>query len=139
MKKTAPPTEERKNVLKSLPVQLIIAIVAAFFLSSIFNLETIRIFYTISCGLKDVLMGVLPLVIFSYITAAILSMEQRAPFLIVSIIILVTLSNAFTVLFSYGIGVNLLPLLTIEGNTLSEVKDTVTPLFSLPIPRNSGT
>lgn len=122
------------NMLKSLPVQLIIAIISAFFLSSILNVETIRIFYSISCILKELLMGILPIVIFSYITAAILSMEQRAPMLILSIIILVTLSNAFTVLISYGIGINLLPLLTIEGDALSGIKDTVLPLFSLPIP-----
>lgn len=121
-------------MLKSLPVQLIIAIAAAFFLSTILNLETIQVFYTISCALKDLLMGILPIVIFSYITAAILSMEQRAPVLLLSIILLVTISNALTVLMSYGIGVNLLPLLTLEGDALSNIKDLVTPLYLLPIP-----
>jgi Na+/H+-dicarboxylate symporter len=121
-------------VLKSLPVQLIIAILAAYFLSALFNLETIRFFFTISCSLKEILMGILPLVIFSYITAAILSMEQRAPLLILGILALVTLSNALTVLISYGIGVNLLPLLTFEGGGLSEIKDSVTPLLTLSIP-----
>lgn len=122
-------------MLKSLPVQLIIAILAAFLLSDVFNLETLRFFFSISCSLKEILMGVLPFVIFSYITAAILSMEQRAPWLIFSILALVTLSNAFTVLVSYGVGVSLLPLLTF-GNTssLSAIQDTVTPLFSLHIP-----
>ena len=93
-------------MLKSLPVQLIIAIFAAFLLSDVFNLETLRFFFSISCSLKEILMGVLPFVIFSYITAAILSMEQRAPWLIFSILALVTLSNAFTVLVSYGVGVS---------------------------------
>lgn len=122
-------------MLKSLPVQLIIAILAAFLLSDVFNLETLRFFFSISCSLKEILMGVLPFVIFSYITAAILSMEQRAPWLIFSILALVTLSNAFTVLVSYGVGVSLLPLLTF-GNTssFSAIQDTVTPLFSLHIP-----
>jgi Na+/H+-dicarboxylate symporter len=122
-------------MLKSLPVQLIIAILAAFFLSDVFNLEKIRFFFSLSCSLKEILMGVLPLVIFSYILAAILSMEQRAPLLIFSILALVTLSNAFTVLVSYGVGISLLPLLTF-GNTssLSEIQETITPLFSLNIP-----
>lgn len=119
-------------MLRSLPVQLILAIAAAFFLSDIFNLETIRFFYTLSCGLKEILMGVLPLVIFSYLTAAILSMEQRAPLLIFSILALVTVSNAITMLISYGIGINLLPLLTISGTSvLSQIQDKVTP-FSFP-------
>jgi Na+/H+-dicarboxylate symporter len=122
-------------VLKSLPIQLIIAIFAAFFLSDIFSLETNRLFFTISCGLKEILMGVLPLVIFSYITAAILSMEQRAPLLIISILTLVTLSNAFTVLVSYGIGVNVLPLLTFGGSSaLAGIQETVTPICGLHIP-----
>jgi len=122
-------------VLKSLPAQLIIAIFAAFFLSDIFNLETIRFFFSVSCSLKEILMGVLPFIILSYILAAILSMEQRAPLLIFSIIVLVTLSNAFTVLVSYGVGISLLPLLTFgSASVLSEIQDTVTPLFSLSIP-----
>lgn len=123
-------------MLKSLPVQLILAIVAAFFLSSILNLETIRFFFTLSCGLKEALMGILPFVIFSYITAAILSMEQRAPLLILSILGLVTLSNAFMVLVSYGIGINMLPLLTFgEPGSLSAIQDTITPLWTFNIPQ----
>jgi Na+/H+-dicarboxylate symporter len=122
------------SILKSTPIQLIVSIVAAYFLSDILNHETIRVFFTISCGLKEILMCVLPVIIFSYITAAILSMEQRAPLLILSIIGLVTFSNAFTVLLSYGIGINLLSFLTFEGNALAQIKDTVTPLFSLNIP-----
>lgn len=122
-------------MLKSLPVQLIIAILAAYFLNHLFNLEAIRFFFTISCGLKELLMGILPLVIFSYITAAMLSMEQRAPLLILSILVLVTLSNALTVLISYGLGIHLLPLLTLgNGNALSEIRETITPICSLPIP-----
>jgi Na+/H+-dicarboxylate symporter len=122
------------TLIKSLPVQLIIAIIAAFFLSDILTLDITRIFFTISCGLKEILMGILPFIIFSYIAAAILSMEQRAPLLILSILALVTLSNAFTVLISYGIGVTLLPLLTIGGDVLTNIKDTVSPIFSLHIP-----
>lgn len=122
------------TLLKSLPAQLIIAIIAAFFLSDILNLDITRIFYTISCGLKEILMGILPFIIFSYIAAAILSMEQRAPLLILSILALVTFSNAFTVLISYGIGVTLLPLLTIGGDVLTNIKDTVSPICSLHIP-----
>lgn len=125
---------EKKSMLKSLPVQLILVIFGAYFLSDVFNLETIRFFFTLSCGLKEILMGVLPFIIFSYITAAILSMEQRAPLLIFSILALVTLSNAFTVLLSYGIGIHALPLLTFGGTGLAEIRDSVTPLFSLPVP-----
>lgn len=125
-------------MLKSLPVQLVLAILAAFFLSDFFGLETIRFFYTLSCIIKEMLMAILPLIIFSYITAAILSMEHRAPLLIFSILGLVTLSNAFTVLVSYGIGVNLLPLLSF-GNTsaLSEIKDSVIPIYFPQIPEDS--
>ncbi|MBX9804744.1 MAG: dicarboxylate/amino acid:cation symporter [Alphaproteobacteria bacterium] len=122
-------------MIKSLPVQLILAILAAFFLSDIFGLDTIRFFYTLSCILKEILMAVLPLVIFSYITAAILSMEQRAPLLILSILALATLSNAFTVLVSYGIGVNLLPLLTFGGaSSLTEIQESVVPFYFPHIP-----
>lgn len=123
-------------MLKSLPVQLLIAILAAFLLSDILNIETIRFFFTLSCCLKEILMGILPFIIFSYITAAILSMEQRAPLLILSIIGLVTLSNGLTVLISYGLGIHLLPLFTLgSGTSLTGLQELITPLFSLSIPQ----
>ncbi len=122
-------------MFKSLPVQLVVAIFAAFFLSDIFNIETIRFFFTLSCGLKAILMSILPLVIFSFILAAILSIDQRAPWLIISILALITVSNAFNVLVSYGIGISVLPLLTFGGTSaLCEIQDTITPIFSLHIP-----
>jgi Na+/H+-dicarboxylate symporter len=123
-------------MLKSLPVQLVIAILAAFFLGSVLSLEVTRLFFTISCGLKELLMAILPFIIFSYITAAILSLEQRAPLLILGILALVVLSNAFMVLFSCGIGASLLPLITVGGSTaLCEIKDTVTPFFAMNFPQ----
>jgi Na+/H+-dicarboxylate symporter len=128
--------EEEKTMLKSLPIQLIIAILTAFFLGDSLSLEMTRLFFTLSCGLKEMLMVILPFIIFSYISAAILSLEQRAPLLILGILVLVILSNAFMVLFSCGIGVSLLPLVTVGGPAvLCEVKDAVTPLFSLNFPQ----
>lgn len=123
-------------MLKSLPIQLVLAILIAFFLGDILSFDVTRLFFTMSCGLKEALMAVLPFVIFSYIAAAILSLEQRAPLLIMSILGLVTLSNALMVLFSCGVGVSLLPLITVGGSTaLCEIKDTVTPLFALNFPQ----
>ena len=122
-------------MLKNLPVQLIIAILLAFFLGNCLSADIIRFFFTLSCILKDILMGVLPFIIFSYIGAAILSMEQKAPLLILSILILVTLSNAFMVLLSYGIGVSVLPLIALGGTQgFATASGDIAPLFNLPIP-----
>jgi Na+/H+-dicarboxylate symporter len=128
--------EEEKIMLKNLPIQLIVAIFIAFFLGNILSLDVIRLFFTISCGLKEALMAILPFVIFSYIATAILSLEQRAPLLILGILSLVILSNAFMVLISCGIGVSLLPLITVGGSTvLCGIKHTVTPLLPINFPQ----
>ena len=84
------------------------------------------------CLLKDGLMSILPIVIFVYIAAAILSLEQRAPLLIISIITLVCLSNAAAVLTSYWAGQAVLPWLT-AGKALqtTALSATIEPLWSL--------
>lgn len=123
-------------MLKSLPVQLIISILLAYFLGSILDIDVVRGFYGVSCLLKNLLMFILPVVIFSYIATAIVSMEQRGPILIISILALVCLSNLAAVFTSYATAQTFLPWLTQgrlgEANVSGAI---ITPLFEFVIPQ----
>ena len=86
----------------SLPVRLVIAVTLAFFLSSHLNSNTVSIFYTISIVLKDVLMLLLPFVVFSYLCSAVLSLQGKATSLIFGVFGLVIVSNIINVFTAYG-------------------------------------
>lgn len=120
-------------MLKSLPVQLLICLIGALLFGNYLNSNIISFFYTISCFLKDVLMIILPAIIFGYLFAAILSFERQAPLLIFTIIILVVCSNATTVLTAYGFGKVVLPLFSYESlHTFATNQEEIKTLWRLP-------
>lgn len=123
-------------MLKSLPFQLVICVIVALFIGNHLDISTIRLFVSFSCAIKDILMMVLPLVIVTYISTAILSLEQRAPVLIICVMVMICLSNIAAVLTSYMVSCLTLPALT-AGKLidLSIAQDGLTPLFTLPLPK----
>ncbi|HXF90434.1 MAG TPA: cation:dicarboxylase symporter family transporter [Candidatus Nitrosotenuis sp.] len=123
-------------MLKNLPVQLLISIVLAYFLGNYFDLNMVRGFYALSCLLKSILMFILPLVIFSCIATAIVSMEHRGPILIIAVISLICVSNIAAVTTAYLTGQAFLPWLT-HGKLISaNLNDvTITPLFEINLPQ----
>lgn len=120
-------------MLKSLPIQLLLCLIGALLFGNYLDTHVISFFYTVSCFLKDVLMIVLPVIIFGYLFAAILSFEKQAPLLILTIIVLVICSNATTVLTAYGFGKIVLPLFSYETlHTFKAVQEEIKPLWRLP-------
>lgn len=127
------------SLLKNLPAQLIACVVMGALLGDYLPLSAISVFYTISIVIKDILMFVLPLVVFSYLLAALTSFEKRAPLLILALLSLVVLSNGLTVMTSYFIGGALLPpLVSGQITALGESQTLVQPLFTLPFKNPIG-
>lgn len=124
-----------KRLLGNLPLRLVLCIVFAFLFGDLLNDTTIRILYTISCVMKEILMAILPIMIFGYIFAAILSLEKNAPILILLILGLVTISNALASLSAYFIGMNILPFVSIAKNVNLATYDGIITMFSLGIPQ----
>ena len=122
-------------MLKSLPVQLVLCLILALIGGNYFNIEVIRWAFTISCFLKEILMAILPVVIFSYLFAALLSFEKRAPVLIASILVMVIISNGLAVLTSYAVGITVLPyIISAHSVGLSGSLDIITPVFDIYFP-----
>lgn len=123
-------------MFKSLPIQLVICVIIALLVGTHLDTSTVQLFFSLSCAIKDMLMMILPLVIVVYIASAILSLEQRAPLLIVCILLMVCVSNFAAVFSSYFVGQLVLPWLT-EGKMvdLTIMQDSITPVFTLPLPK----
>ncbi|MCT4634927.1 MAG: dicarboxylate/amino acid:cation symporter [Rickettsiales bacterium] len=124
-----------KKLMKSLPLRLALCILFAYLFGNQLSEPTIRFLFTISCVLKEILMTVLPVMIFSYIFAAIVSLEKNAPVLIVFILVMVVLSNALVTFTSYGIGATILPLITMSEGGVIALNSKMTSYFSLGIPQ----
>jgi len=86
----------------SLPVRLVISVTLAFVLSSHLDVHAVNIFYTISTFLKDILLLLIPFVVFSYLCSAILNLQGKAVFLIFAVFCFVILANIINVLTAYG-------------------------------------
>lgn len=86
----------------SLPMRLVIAVVLAFILSSSLNISTVTYFYSASVLLKDILMIILPFVVFSYLSSAILNLQKQALALILGVFLLVIVANLINVFVAYG-------------------------------------
>lgn len=118
----------------SLPIRLAISVILAFILSSCLDSNLVSIFYTISTALKDVLLLLIPFVVFSYLCSAILSLQGQAIFLIFSIFSLVITSNIINVLTAYGAAFSLVDLLSPINFETIQNPNTVESLWRLPIP-----
>src|SRR3989338_7655054 len=120
--------------LKKLPVQLVLFLIIAFATGDYMSLSWVRGAFTVSTLLKDFLMLLLPFVVFSYIASGLMSFEEKAPLLILGLLVAVSLSNALAVSISYGVGSLVLPFLTQGVNVAFEAPaTTVLPFFTLPV------
>lgn len=86
----------------SLPIRLLAVVGLAFFLAGNLSFEVVSWFYTISVFLKDILMVILPFVVFSYLAASIVNLQGKATLMIFGIFALVIVSNMLSVMTAYG-------------------------------------
>jgi len=122
--------------LKNTNIQLLIALTLAYVLHPFLSVNAVAFFYSLSLALKDVLMLVLPFLIFFYVAAALTSFKKAAPLMVLSLFVLVVLSNALTVLTAYGVGS--LALKWLCGKTVIELSNSSVPLpilFKWPLPQ----
>jgi Na+/H+-dicarboxylate symporter len=120
--------------LRKTPAQLLLAVFLAYILLPFLSLTTVSVFFTFSQILKEILMLLLPFIVFFYLASALLSFQKSAPLLVLSVIGLVIISNAATVLMVYGflnLFIDHLCTPFDGGFTLNETR--IIALFDLPI------
>ena len=127
--------------LKALPVQLVLSISAAFLLGTTLDRFNVSIFFTLSHCFVELLLFILPFMVFSFIFRALVNLQKGSARLIVLILAGVMISNATALIISFGLSKTLLPLLNITHvpGFSTELRSTIEPLFSLRLPQLMGT
>ena len=121
-------------VFKNLPFQLLLCLAGGLLLGDFLSNYIVSLFYTASLLIKDILMLVLPIIIFSYLLAALTSFDKQGPFLIIAVLILVILSNAVSVLTAFGVSHLVFPWLGgLSSQGLIMAKESIYPAWSLGI------
>jgi len=123
-----------KFLFKNLPVQLFWCLGIGLIFGDILPDYIISYFYTLSVLIKDLLMYILPAIIFSYLLAALVSFKKQAPLLILSVFVLIILSNAIGVLTSYGTAYLISPFIGNISTAHSQlITNSIHPIFNLDI------
>lgn len=127
--------------LKQLPVQLIISILAAFLLGSVLDKFYIAVFYTISSCFIEMLIFVLPLMVFGFIFRALVNNKQSSLSLLMLIFAGVTVSNCLALTTAYLFAKVSLPFLGLahSPDLIAKFTSQITLLFSLGLPTLVGT
>lgn len=123
--------------LKSLPVQLLLSISLAFFLGGYVDYSFVVAFYTFSSCLIEILMFVLPFMIFAFIFTAINKVQGHSIHLILFIFLGVALSNLISLFTAYYFSLSILPFLdlVILPDFAAKLNSTVEPFFRLELPK----
>ncbi|USO02303.1 MAG: cation:dicarboxylase symporter family transporter [Alphaproteobacteria bacterium] len=124
-----------KNLLKQLPIQILLVVVIAIVFTPFLSKDILRIFYSISCLFKDALMIFLPILVFSYMFSSMMKFAKSAPMLIFAILITVTLSNVAAFGISFYLCKFFMSFLDLtSGIDLTTQTDSIESLTALPIP-----
>jgi Na+/H+-dicarboxylate symporter len=119
----------------SLPVQLLIILATVFIFGNLFNIEIIRLFFTISLFFKECLQFLLPFIIFSFISSGILAFKKNAPAVLAILLSCIVLSNALVAFFSYFTGTALFSLIIEPGTSLGNITSSaIQPFFTFALP-----
>lgn len=122
---------------KSLPMQLLFCVTVGFVLAPHLDIFFIQLFYTLSIGFIDVLMTILPVIIFIYIFCSMVGLDRRSPLFVGLILGSVTLSNLLALFTAYGVGLMVLPMISIPNvaDILQNTQGKVDPLWAFRLPK----
>ena len=126
----------RKFILNPL-VQLICAMIICSCCYSALSSESIRFFLTISTGLRELLVFVLPFLLFSFIAVALSAIPSEGMLFVLGLMVTVLISNFTNILLSGAVG--FLMLSGSHSRELVESGVTFAPFFELHLPAIAST
>lgn len=121
--------------MPSLPLQLIGVILSVFFFGKLLPYWFVRISYTFSIIIRELLGVILPFMVFFFVLDGILSFQKKAPVVLSVMLGTIFCSNGIVALFSYGV-INLVaPVISCDRSalTIEQLKE-VSPLFHIELP-----
>ena len=128
------------RLLKFLPAHLSIAIISALLLGKIVDANIASIFYNISCLFIEILLFCLPLVVFGFISRALVNLARGSLTLLLLIFVGVTISNCLALTVGYGVSCAILPFVGIgyAPDFAAKLSSSVNALFSFNLPTYVG-
>jgi len=117
-----------------LPVKLLVVVLLCLFFGEYLNPNIKSIFFAISCSIKTILTFFLPVIIFSYLFACLISFEQGAIVFVISIITLVCCSNFLTAWISYFVGNAIFNGFCQHLEQSGDVHRILAPMWSFKLP-----
>lgn len=129
------------DLLKNIPLQLALSILLSLVISSKLDLFYIRFFYTISSCFIEILLFVLPIIVFSFILRALVNLKSGSIPLLCLIFVGVTVSNCLALTTAYFFSKTCLPLvgLKFSADFAEKFSSNVTTLFTFNLPHFIGT
>ncbi len=113
-------------------IQLLIAIFLCSNFYSHMSIDTIKFFLTISSCLKELLVCVLPFLLFSFVAVALSAIPKNSMAFVFTLMVVVFISNFINVLVSGTVGFFILSGAT--AKKVADSADSLQPFFSLGLP-----
>lgn len=123
-----------KKLFRFLPVQLLLALGAAFLLNMVVCNTTVRFFFTFSSLIKEVLEFCLPGIVFFFVAQGIAAFAHNSLLMIGLLLVVTTVSNMLTSFYAYVGGVSLLGILPSTSAPCAIQTSGMTPFISLHLP-----
>jgi Na+/H+-dicarboxylate symporter len=91
-------------------------------------------FYAFSLSIKNIIVFLLPLIIFVFLSSSLIALEKQAGKFIIWLLVLVTLSNFTAIMVGYILGINFLPLIKFTSFVTAN-KLELLPSWNLILPQ----
>lgn len=113
-------------------VQLICTMIICSCFYQNLSTDNVRFFLTISSGLREILVFVLPFLIFSFIAVALSAIPREGMFFVLGLMLVVSISNFMSIMVSGAVGFFLLS----DGNSREMIDNglNLIPFFKLNLP-----
>jgi Na+/H+-dicarboxylate symporter len=118
-----------------LPFVIILILFGVYVWGDSISIDAVRFFYTISVIIKELLVLVLPFVIFIFMASFLIEFSSGVLFFAAGLVVCIVLSNTLVTFYAYGLYSFLHPLVVdcqAETGVLKHASN-ITPLFSLPL------
>lgn len=124
------------SYLKSLPVQLLVSILAAFLLGSRLDASQVTLFYTGSSCFIETLLFILPVMVFSFIFSSMATNQSQSLKLILFIFCAILCSNLIALYAAYFFSSLVLPTIGISyaPELFAKFSSPIKPLFKMNLP-----
>ncbi|MDR2781230.1 MAG: cation:dicarboxylase symporter family transporter [Holosporaceae bacterium] len=126
-----------KKVILNPLLQLLLVIALVFTYQSKVDSETVRFFLTISTFLRELLVFVLPFLLFSFVAVALSAIPKEGMFFVLGLMLIVLISNFMNILISGAVGFSILS--GAEAHQMPEAKEVFLPLIDFHLPQIAGT